>query len=193
MVIRVVLCLSFLIVAFSSPCISGGLAPGPAYYQQSSCAPAPCPTYRPCGPRPLLPVCAGLIGSCSAICGTVLGCPAAIMRTILAPPPRRCRPPRCATWCPPPQPVCAPPPVAPQRIAKTRAAVHAPAAPMCTPQAPCGRAGCPLVGRGGPNPYVAPPVYAHASGQQMAQPQAFGPFYADTSGMPEEQESGLFW
>src|SRR4030042_6037155 len=105
MVIRVVLCLSFLIVALSSPGVSGAFSPGPSYCQPPSCAPPPCPTYRaPCGPRPPLACCAELLGCCSVICGTVLGCPAAIMRTILAPP-RPCRPPRCASWCPPPQPM----------------------------------------------------------------------------------------
>ncbi len=210
MVIRVVLCLSFLILALGSPCTSEAFPAGPSCYPQPSCAPAPCPPMRaPCGPpAPPLAFCAGILGSCSSICGAALGCPAAIMRILLAPPPRRCRPPRCASWCGPPQPMyapsyAAPPPIAPRRIAKcppgAAGAVHPPvsygpprtAAPICTPQAPCGRMGCPLFRQGSLNQDEMP-VFTLASGSLAAPPRAFGPVYADTP-MLEGPQPGLAW
>ncbi len=134
MVIRVsalIACLSIGILFFSIPDTTAGgppVPPAPVY----QCAPPVCAA-PPCGPRPIGGLCSGVLGICSRVCGTVLGCPAALASAILDPPPpvfprRRafCAPPACV-----PAPVCAPPvymppPARPITKVKPRAAVAPP-------------------------------------------------------------------
>jgi hypothetical protein len=111
MVLRVatiVLCLVCLLFTMT---VSPGMASGPSACgpQPYSCSPAPCapPPCPPpaCGPSSPFPLCGGILGSCTSICGACIGIPAAIMSAILAPPRPRaaCGPPPC------PPPMCAPP------------------------------------------------------------------------------------
>jgi hypothetical protein len=212
MVIRVVLSLSFLILTLSVICISDATAMGPSCYPPQTYAQAPCPTYRaPCGgPPPPLALCSGILAACSSICGACLGCPAAIMRIILAPPPAPCRPRRCGPmWMPPPpmytQTFAAPPPPAPRRIAKcapatTRlsyppvsyAAPPQPPVPVCTPQAPCGRWGCPLLRQGSLDGDDMP-EFRLASGFLVPTPRVFSSAYADASVTGGQSPSDLRW
>lgn len=144
MVIRVfalIACLSIGILFFSTHDTTAGgppVPPAPAY----QCAPPMCapPAY---GPRPF-GLCSGVLGICSRICGTVLGCPAALASAILDPPPpvfprrrafyapRMCAP---APVCPPP--VYMPPAVKPVTKVKPRAAISvAPPPVACAPAPP---------------------------------------------------------
>lgn len=95
--------------------------PPPAYYPQAVACPPPS-----CGPRPFLPL-GGLVGACTNICGTILGCPAALMQGLLSPPRKRCAP-AVGPCMPPPQ--CMPMPYYPTRtIQKCKPAAWRPPAP----------------------------------------------------------------
>jgi hypothetical protein len=141
MVIRVpALILSFFVCIpflFMTNAAAGGapFAPAPAY----QCAPPVCGP-PDCGPRPFgLGACLNI---CSAICGTVLGCPARVASAILDPPPpifprRRafCGPAGCPPPLYPPQ-VCAPPPVRPITKVKPAAVAYPPPPPVACGPAP---------------------------------------------------------
>ncbi len=143
MVIRVsaliaCLCIGILFIS-SYDTTAGGppIPPAPAY----QCAPPVCGVPAS-GPRPFA-LCSGVLQLCSRVCGTVLGCPAALASAILDPPPpvfprRRafCAPPMCA-----PAPVCAPPvymppPARPITKVKPRAAITVAPPPVACAPAP---------------------------------------------------------
>jgi hypothetical protein len=142
MVIRVALLLFCLLALPFPSMISVGSAGNAAWAYSGACGPPPCapPSCPPpdCGPSLLSPgLCGGIIGACTSICGAIIGCPSAIMRCILAPPPPprpRCGP----AMCPPPPcapPMCgsapapcwpAPAPCAPRQITKCKPYASAP-------------------------------------------------------------------
>lgn len=143
MVIRVstlLVCFCIGILFFSAHDTTAGGPPvqmAPAY----QCPPPMCGVPQ-CGPRPFR-LCSGVLRLCSRVCGTVLGCPAALASAILDPPPpvfprRRqfCGPPVCAPApvCAPP--VCMPPPVRPITKVRPQAAVAVAPAPVACAAAP---------------------------------------------------------
>lgn len=142
MVIRVPALVVSFCVCFSLFFMNSVSAGGPPMAQAPiyQSAPAVCGPVD-CGPRPFgLGACLNI---CSAICGTVLGCPARVASAILDPPPpifprRRafCGPAVCPPpMCPPP--VCAPAPVRPITKVKPRAMVcPPPPAPVACGPAP---------------------------------------------------------
>jgi hypothetical protein len=147
MVIRVALLL-FCLLALPLPWMISATTAGNAPWADSgACGPAPCMP-QPCPPpscgsgqSPFPPLCAGILGVCSSICGTIIGCPSALMSCILAPPlppssfmrPRQCGP----VGCPPPAcgPMACPPPTcAPPQCGPAPAPCWQPPAPCMQPQ-----------------------------------------------------------
>jgi hypothetical protein len=160
MVIRVCALFFCVLTIFSStsvPTVNAGGPPETCPPQISSpCAPPACGPQQ-CGPvAPFGPL-GGILGICTSICGTVIGCPSAVAQALLAPAPRlfprqgcapvSCRPPACM----PPAcgPMYGPPPCAPAPISKCKPA------PMVAP-APCGPTGCYPRTSMGPQPVGGP-------------------------------------
>jgi len=143
MVIRVsalIACFCIGILFFSIHDTTAGGPPVPTA-PQYQCAPPVCGVPA-CGPRPF-GLCSGVLGICSRVCGTVLGCPAALASAILDPPPpvfprRRgfCSPPGCAPALVCAPPVCMPPPVKPITKVKPQAAVAVAPPPVACAPAP---------------------------------------------------------
>jgi hypothetical protein len=144
MVIRVCALFICVLIIFTSTSIPTVRAGGPP----EACAPQIAPPCGPpsCGPAQCGPVTpfgplGGILGICTSICGTVIGCPSAVAQALLAPAPRLFPRQGCAPSCPPQGcmppacgPMCGPPPCAPTPITKCRPA------PMVAP--PCGPMGC---------------------------------------------------
>jgi hypothetical protein len=97
MVIRLLVCLFFLVATIFTPLVSEGLAGGPP-----GCAPPPyyCGPPRAGLPSPIT-ICGSVLGACTSICGVVCGIPAMVMSGLLAPSP--CLPPVRGpmAYCPP--------------------------------------------------------------------------------------------
>lgn len=209
MVTRVALFLSILILAIGTTPAPNASAGPPPYAPPPSCAPPPCPTYAPpCGPPAPAAICGGLLGACSNVCGLALGCPSAIMKILLAPPPPLPRAPRCCcprctappmycrSWVPPP---CPPP----QRIQKCRTAPPRPYRPMsyvptgptpapmvCPPEGPCMPA-FPALGRSWTNLSEKP--FVMAAGALSAPESASGMAFADRSAAGGNPTLGRHW
>lgn len=168
MVTRVAIVILCAVLLCATAPTTEAIAGGPCY-QPPPCVPQPCaPAYfgppspcgppMPCGPqRSPLSICAGLLGGCASICGTIIKIPAAIMGGILAPPflgGKRGYGKLCA-----PQPACPPlyvpaPCPAPQRIRKCETNYSC----QFTTPAPCGPNYCPPSQRAyGPPGFPPPP------------------------------------